>query len=265
MSNVLATFSGKIGDILWSLPTVRELSKRHGSVDFAVMPQYESLLPLLEAQDYIDKAFVIPEWICWGSPHGDQPWEAPVEIYGYEHVYNLTYKAHPGIGAVALPLADFIAYQQELVLQQPVVPFLKMDDVEIRFDERPVVAYGFNELYAEEKSKFLGYMALSLGEAVNLEDVTDLPFSFAAAVIKQAVVYFGCRSACWVIAMGLGVQTITYEPHPNRRAQGRFGKIFGCPYGKEFPLASIDPMNAAGQATAFIHDALALQSAVEVK
>ena len=139
MSNALATFSGKIGDILWSLPTVRELGKRYGPMDFAVMPQYESLLGLLDAQDYIEHAFVIPEWVCWGSPHGDQPWEAPVEVLskrhtlsvdldvkgdthmmmGYEtdHVYHLAYRAHPGIGAPAMPLVDFIAHQQNLVLE----------------------------------------------------------------------------------------------------------------------------------------------------
>ena len=206
MSNVLATFSGKIGDILWSLPTVRELCRKHGApVDFAVMPQYESLLGLLGAQEYIEHAFVIPDWACWGSPHGDQPWEAPVEKDHYEHVYHLTYRAHPGIGAAALPLVDFIAHQQNLVLSQPVVPFLKMDDVEMRYDGRPVVAYGFNEMYAEDKAKFLARVAERLGESVNLIDVTKLPFSVAAAVIQQAVVYLGCRSACWVLAIGLEI------------------------------------------------------------
>lgn len=238
-SKTLCTFSGKMGDILWSLPTVRELSKRHGeAVDFGIMPQYSGLLELLNFQSYISKAEVFPDWICTGSPHGDQPWKPPAkyEIW-YEHIYHLTYRAHPGIGAVALPLCDFIASQQKVELHVPVVPFLEAQDIEVfPPPPQPVLPYGFNGDYADAKQQFLCKLLLNTQGQLAWVDVTNMPFMQAAAVIKKAGIYVGCRSACWVLATGLGAQTITFEPNPNRHAWGRFGDVFSCPYGREQPV-----------------------------
>src|SRR5215467_12449688 len=127
---VLCTFSGKYGDILWSLPTARQIARdiAGGKVDFATMPYYESLRPLIASQEYIDECFVIPDWIRTHSNHGDGPAESPKQtiagevstggdaIIGvqakigdyqslrtYDKIYDLTYKGHPGINAPSMP------------------------------------------------------------------------------------------------------------------------------------------------------------------
>jgi hypothetical protein len=242
MSRVLATFSGKFGDCLWSLPTVRELAFKHRPVlteypyepvDFAIMLPYRSLLPLLGAQPYIASARVLDDWICTGSPHGDQPWQPPAKYEeGYDHVYHLTYRQHPGMGvAPNLPLADYIAWQQGLTLTQPVVPFIEVPN---RWEKEPLsICFGFNESQAETKTSLVYFLRKSLPATVQLVNVATMPWVEAAERIAGSGFFIGCRSATWVVAMGVGAETFTFEPNSSRNAYGPYGKVFGCPYGKE--------------------------------
>lgn len=246
MSKILCTFSGKLGDILWSLPTVRKLAQIHGApVDLGIMPQYVSLLSLLEHQEYIDKAFVIDNWILQHSCHGDQPWEAP-SLQGYDKTYHLAYRRHPRSNE---PLIDFIAMQQGLVLDEPVVPFINQNKwfaiptteyekelarslsaFDLRFGD--YVAIAFNVDYAPEKLLFLQTL---FGDGnVVFVDVTKLSWDIAAFVIASASCYIGDRSSNWVLANGVGQKNIfIYEPHPNRHAQGQLGQTFGNPHWHE--------------------------------
>src|SRR5271163_5136145 len=110
MSKMLCTFSGQYGDILWSLATAQELYRRRRNkyvenpelhnnddvnVDFGIMPQYRSLVPLIQAQPYVGSAFVLEDWITTGSPFGCQPWNPPKVPPGYDEVRHLTYRFHP--------------------------------------------------------------------------------------------------------------------------------------------------------------------------
>ena len=115
MSKYLTSFPGRAGDILWSLPTVRAISWLVGEpVDFCCMPLYQSLLPLLEYQPYIDKAFVVDDWARISSILGDQPWNPPAHVeVGYEKVWHLGYKQPPD-----LPLIDFNAVQAGVSQQE---------------------------------------------------------------------------------------------------------------------------------------------------
>ena len=93
MSKYLATFSGKFGDILWSLPTVRAISEMllgGEKLDMVVMPEFQSLVPLLKAQDYIADAGVRQDWHMLHDHYGYQPWQPPKAIEeGYEKVWHL--------------------------------------------------------------------------------------------------------------------------------------------------------------------------------
>jgi hypothetical protein len=243
------------GDILWSLPTAREIARMTGApVDFYMMPYYESLVPLLEGQEYIERAGVIPDWLRTNSNCGDQPWQPPKEMESrYKKFFHLTYKGHPGINAPDMPLIEFIAYQQGLKLKEPVIPFLQASsDVQelatpIHFStgqfmevvrENRLVAYAFNEQYEAEKKQFFeGLWQKMQGTGIEFFNVNTVGWKEAAWVISQSLIYVGCRSACWVLAMGLGKESITFEPHPARHAKGFLGKVFGCPYGgQETPL-----------------------------
>ena len=231
MSRYLATFSGRVGDILWSLATVRQLSRRVGeAIDFGIMPEYESLLPLLQAQDYIDKAMTIRDWKFTGSPFGDQPWEAPVATlpFQYEKVWHLTYRTHP----TAEPLMNHIATQQDVRFKTSPVPWLSPGTETIADPLHPnqvLVTYGFSGKYRQEKLDFIGRLSQAFpGVRFLCVDNLDIPWQCAAALIKRSAAFVGCRSALYVIAHAVGTRVLVYEPQTERRPL-----IFGCPYGTE--------------------------------
>jgi hypothetical protein len=235
MSNRLATFSGKFGDILWSLATVRQLALRYNKqLDFACMPQYVSLIPLILNQEYIDHAFVLNEWTCTGSPHGDQPWQAPVSNLAYEEVFHLTYQRHPS----PTPLALFIAQQNGVQLDGS--PFLDTQHWEQWAKgvaaQTPYIAYAFNPLHAEQKLQFLAQLQVLCkqgGESNPLWgfeflDLTQYEWVQTPALIDSALAFVGCRSANYVIAHGVGQKVVCYEPEPWRTEC-----TYGYPYGTE--------------------------------
>lgn len=256
MSNVLCTFSGKFGDILWSLPTAREISKRHHvPVDFQVMPAYDSLTELISNQEYINCASVNQGWHCEGSPHGDQPWFPQNNEslqHMYEHIYHLTYKSHPGIGGEYMPLIDFIAKQADIRFEGPPIPFISVDAIKLE-DTRTHIAYSFNNDYHSDKLQFLDI--INANTDVRLIDVSKLSWLRAAEVIHTAMAFIGCRSANWVVANGVAQNNIfIYEPNPARNKEGRFGFIFGNPYLWETsPSLSSTPRMAAQHALYYIN------------
>lgn len=248
----LCTFSGKFGDILWSLTTVREIAKIDGNLgltkcDFGIMTQYRSLLQLLNAQSYIDKAFVIENWECIGSPHGDQPFEAPVPE-GYDKVYHLTYRNHPGKNE---PLIDFIARQQGITLQNP-IPFIQasgfIDDspegselynLVVNTRNRPTIAYAFNDSMKESKDKFLDELKSRVGSDVQFLNVQQYPWLTAKWIIQESIAFVGCRSANYVLACGLGKKVFVYEPNVSRSKFGPWGTTFCCPYADETEISYV--------------------------
>lgn len=295
MSKYLCTFTGKYGDILWSLPTAKYIAERvvNQAVDFAVMPYYRSLLPLLVEQSYIDHAFVVEDWLRTHSNHGDQPWQPPewvekkahlkfpVEIKKdelgaiqyvlepYEKFWHLTYRGHPGISAPSMPLIDFIAYQQGINFNNfQVVPFLNVSDsveeeaAKIHFTsgqmmdvirEKRLVAYSFNEQYAEPKKIFFETLWAAAHEEFEFFNVAEVGWKEAAWLIKKSLVYVGCRSACWVLANGVGKTIISFEPHPSRHKACHLGTVFGNPYGTEIALPfGLPPAVAADTAASLL-------------
>lgn len=265
MSDILCTFPGKFGDILWALPTVREISQiTSQKVDFYVMPYYENLMGLLSCQDYIDTPGVIGNWVRTHSNFGDQPWKAPEGITlqrvgdreviekKYKQIWHLGYRAHPGVTAPDMCLVDFIAYQQGLQLSQPIVPFMDVDDdveglhLQTTFADgsfmdlvrkNNIIAFAFNDQYAQMKDLFFKALWLEMrGTGIEFFNLNNVVWKEAAWILKNSLAFIGCRSACWVMATGLGKQTITYEPHPARHPRGKLGRVFSCPYGKETSL-----------------------------
>lgn len=61
--NVLCTFPGKYGDILWALSAIRALSVRIGQpVDLVVAAPFASICPLIATQPYIRYCGAVPTW-----------------------------------------------------------------------------------------------------------------------------------------------------------------------------------------------------------
>ena len=250
MSRYLTTFSGKGGDILWGLATVKQISQTvNEKVDFCCRPDYRNMIPLIQMQPYIDKAFVDENWLLWHSNHGDQP-NVPqdhVELEApYEKVWHLTYKGHPGINSEKMALIDFVAWQQGMRLTEPVCPWIEVRswafpytnadkavalDPVLRMDN--YVAYAFNTQYDGEKQAFRTILFSKLPDTKFIE-VSSLSWPIAAAVIANAACFVGCKSANYVLAHAVAQKNIfVFEPHPGRNPQGHLGEIFGNPHWPE--------------------------------
>lgn len=219
---VLCTFSGHYGDILWSLPTARELAKRHGGkVDFAVMTAFASLVPLLESQSYIGKAFGIDEWKLENECFGCQPWQSP-NFNGrdqYERVYDLTYKMHPH----SMRLAEWTARQTaEVALPNLWVPFI---EVQAHAPVKNTVAYNFNPMYGDIKSGFLHGLKTALPK-LEFVETGKLSWIDAASLLEDAICFVGCRSSNYALAHGVGGKVLILEPHPMRGSP-----VFDFPFG----------------------------------
>lgn len=264
---ILCTFSGCFGDILWSLPTVRQISKNNKTeVYMGVMPAYHSLLPLLNSQSYIKHAFCINDWICQGSPCGDQPWcpqNNEMLKTQYDEIHHLTYRNHP---APNQPLVEFIANGAGVKLEHPICPFIDIPETwwhicENYEDEKLAkseevrlgnyATYGFNPMYKEMKDEFFTTMKNHCPDVTFIQ--TDkLSWKVAAIAIANSICFVGCRSSQHVLAHGVGQKNMfIYEPHPGRHHQGHYGTTFACMMACEIcsPLVTSAQQEAQRAAT----------------
>ena len=93
--NIAVAHPGKIGDLLFSLPTARYLSELYGvPVDVYTSPYCRVALDVVACQPYVRKAVVVEEYVADHYDMGVQPWEMPVPP-GYDHVYQLGFRDHP--------------------------------------------------------------------------------------------------------------------------------------------------------------------------
>jgi hypothetical protein len=206
-----------------------------GKVDFACMPQYRSLIPLIAGQSYIDKALVIEDWQCTGSPYGDQPWQSPKQE-GYDKQLDLTYREHP-YGEF---LADNIARRQGVELKN-VIPFIDVSKMDL---EIPTVVYQFNGMHSQEKSDFLDRLFKRLFNiaAINL---STFSWESAASALKGCICFIGCRSSAHVLAHAVGAKVLIFEPNTARNSKGPWAKVFCCPYGQEIELTEVSQADLA--------------------
>ena len=249
-----------------------------------IMSQYESLVPLLLQQDYIEEAFVNPNWIYTGGYCGDQPWRPQDEDQWrnrYEQVYHLTYRSHPGVNSpVRLPCMEFIAWQQGLQLEPKLFPWITVREwysiahtpyeqalaqTAAKWDFRlgNYITYSFNPSYPTQKAQFLAAVLAHCNDEKNHTydrglaiDVGQCSWKVAAALIRDSVCFLGCRSANYVLAHGVGQKHIfTYEPDPARHQAGSFGDVFRNPYNTEVThLLQASPEEAAQVAIHWIEN-----------
>jgi len=243
-SKYLVTFSGRYGDILWSLPTVKMISELEGvPVDFCTMGIYKTLAPLIEKQHYIKNSGWADSWVLEHECYGSQPWQPPIQVeLDYEKAWHLGYRCHPH----GIALIDFVAQQQGMRLVNP-IPFLNGDDTEVigkNWDR--TIMYSFNTQYGDMKEIFLERLK-QLCPDFQFENAQELSWITAAYFIKRAFCFIGCRSSNNVIAHGVGQKNIfIFEPHPSRHALGPLGQVFGCPYGEEMTVpVNMNPQPAA--------------------
>lgn len=97
MPNNLLAFShpGKMGDALYTLPTIKALCERENKkADFYTSDYCRPMRRLFEHQPYINK-FIVPEnYAIENFGCGGQPWQMPIPD-GYDGVYQLGFRTTP--------------------------------------------------------------------------------------------------------------------------------------------------------------------------
>jgi hypothetical protein len=91
---------GKIGDLLYAIPVVESLCKKHNcSTDFYTSEYCRPVIPLLEYQPYIEKVVIPEDYVLTGYGQGVQPWKMPVNGT-HDHVYQMGVSGWPEVGMI---------------------------------------------------------------------------------------------------------------------------------------------------------------------
>jgi hypothetical protein len=245
--NILCSFPGRHGDILWALPTVRAISEHYGCpVDLAISGKYGSLKDLLERQEYMRQVLVVKEWIVeetapmtprmppsvLGVVNGDLVDLLDPTVGAYDRVFHLGYRSWP---TRSLPFETQACLQEQwtetaaapaIDLQRPwIVPsyHLPPQDLVVGFtDEHFELKYGIYMLLVErfrhQQDDMVKIVNVSNSPRWNTETRSVPAFDWlgAAAWIAKSHVFLGCCSALHVLAVATGTPAIVMEPNRDR-------------------------------------------------
>lgn len=241
MSRILCTFPGKIGDILWALPTVRAVARTWNTpVDLAVAGEFHAALPLLQlgAPDYLSRVYALNTWAH--TPPNE--WLPPTENAwdGYDRVYHLGYRGwpqHPLAQETYQTLTRTYQHESTWAPLDLVHPWISWP---IRSGPNsPALVVGFNDDWFELKVGLIellgrqdidglpaGHVLTPAGSRWDVEaGFTPTTLSEAATFIQDAQVVLADCSALHVLAVAMGKRVLVFEP-----MEARWNPIF-YPYG----------------------------------
>lgn len=220
---------------------MRAISESRGEpVDMAIAGEFASLLPLLNQQPYIRRAFAIDHWGL--TP--PQEWRAPIgELKGtdWDEQIDLGYRGWPD---QALPYAIAAQAGVTIDLERPWItsyPITPVEDTTIQY-----LPTGFTEAWFELK---FGLLALLRERAIRLCYITmaaagsrwttsgarfsPVSWQIAACLLQKYGVFFGDCSALHVLACAVGARVLIMEP-----MEARWNPIF-YPYGMDGPRVTV--------------------------
>lgn len=120
MSEFLTSMAYKLGDAMWAMPTVKALAKKWGTkVDFVTSEYCSPILPLMESQSYIDRAFT--DWrfdkIISGNPR--LVWKFLLPFEGWMEEKHLRFEQFPDIH-----IMNYFSRQAGVEIEYP--PFIEV-------------------------------------------------------------------------------------------------------------------------------------------
>ena len=211
---------GKIGDALYTLPTIRALSKKHNcKVDFYTSVYCEPILKLFEDQTEVNKARVLESYTPIDFSCGGQPWEMKLPNESeYEKVYQLGFRSVPD-----KPLPEFIA--ESVGLDRSVGNNLYYETRDFLVDDcfKPyvVLAPRGESPFANEFRRFLtmvnvpvyiiGHQNEMLQDVVEtdlINDYTGNTFFSMVRLIKHCKAFVGILSGPLCIANGFNMKKV---------------------------------------------------------
>jgi len=230
--NILCTFPGRHGDILWALPTVRAICEHYGeAVDLQIAGEFAGLKPLLTPQPYIGQVIADDHWALVPP----EEWRAPFTAY-YDAVYHLGYRGWPqeplaqatyrvAIADYGLPLPPLDLARSWIHDDAPWTPAVE-------------VIAGFADTHFELKIGLLAMLRESPrwsmllltpangggrwgSETPRCVSSRSCGWAEATRHIRHATVFLGDCSALHVLAVAVGTPVVLVEP-----MEARWNPIF---------------------------------------
>lgn len=259
--NVLCTFPGKYGDLLWTLPTVRALARRMGeAIDIVVAAPFARICPLVAAQPYVGHCTADPLWTIRETapvtPREPPRPVLPPLVQGgqglYDCVFHLGYRGWP---QRSLPFETLhclndqwtgvLFDEDDLDLDTPWITVTPPSPFRVYAscgftDEHFELKYGLFELLSERLrwTTDLGGNWVSVSGCPGSRWRTEGShacdtWEIAARAISSSSVFLGCNSALHVLAVACGIPVVMMEPNPHRHHQ-----IF-YPLGQDGPQVTL--------------------------
>ena len=220
MYKIAIAHPGKIGDALYTLPTIRELCRRHNTqADFYTSSLCAPVLPLFLAQDEIVNTIIPTDYeVVDFIRQGVQPWEMPVPAHEYKKIYQLGFKEAPK-GALPEYIAETAGLPREVgktiqyqvpcelhPLAAKVKKYIVMASRGIRSSDK--LFYGLLREFAD-KVKIPIIEIGSEGEAIGCgHNLTGIDMLSMAKVISASQGFVGYMSAPLVIANGFPIKKV---------------------------------------------------------
>lgn len=191
---IACTHPGKIGDCIYSLPTVRKLSEKFNTkVDFYTSSYCANLKKLFEYQPYINNFIVSDTYNIERLDMGVQPWNIDVPDI-YENVFHLGFREVPNtelpiymakLVGMDIPLTFSIAVENFETLNEPYITIAPRCDVD------------FISAYQDFVSRYKGNVVV-VGAAHEYPgfgiNKTGLDFLESATWISKSIGFIGISS-----------------------------------------------------------------------
>ena len=212
---IAVSHPGKIGDALYCLPSIRELSKKYNcKVDFYTSKHCLPIQHFMELQDCINECIIPESYTIERYDMGIQPWSMPIESSGYETIYQMGFKNIPD---KSLPeyLAESIGLDRNIgnnIYYNFIDEFNHTDNNYIVIAPRGETGYaelfrGVIDYYKEKNIEC--FIVGGQGDYINKgNDYTHLTFNQMTSLISHSKFYLGIMSAPLVIANGFNVPKI---------------------------------------------------------
>lgn len=209
---IAVTHPGKLGDAIYSLPTIRWLCEKHEcKADFWTSSYCSPLKRLFEYQECIDEFYISPNYVIQHMGCGVQPWEVPVEK-NYDFVYQLGFKYHPDIG-----LSDFIAKCANAPLGMPIIyehpEFYMYEEKFICIAPRGDTTY--IPLIEEVHSKYTIVQIGGKGDYVGQigRNLTGFDMLETVSCLAKCIGFIGPLSSQLVLADGFKMPKLVWYPN----------------------------------------------------
>lgn len=224
MPKYCVTMPGKLGDALYTLPTIRYLAEKSGQpVDFYTSDYCKPLKELFEYQSCIDKFVIAADYKAERFDLGVQPYAVPVPIGDYDTTYHLGFRAIPdkrldwwmaesvGINPADLPPIKYEIPPHNRYLITPYIVLAARGETGYKSLFVDFIGraheHGIGIVQIGGKGEFIGKCG------VLDSDYTGLDLLWTCGLIAGAKGFVGLMSAMLVLANGWNLPKVA--PHDN--------------------------------------------------